>query len=96
MLLLDVTGSWRLVNEKALYKAVSKACLVSRAGTAGAQRDLALFDFFALVSPTDPLGFLESGFLGTSFSIKNSLPHFGQVRRANRILSITVPITRAA
>jgi len=30
------------------------------------------------------------------FSIRNSLPHFGQVRRLTRILSITVPIISGA
>jgi hypothetical protein len=58
------------------------------------QRIFALLDFFALMSPTDPLGFLESGFLGTSFSIKNSLEHFGQVRRDIKSLSMIVPMTR--
>jgi hypothetical protein len=51
-------------------------------------------DFFALVVPTDPLGFLESGFLGTSFSIKNSLAHFGQLRRDIESLSMIVPMTK--
>jgi hypothetical protein len=49
---------------------------------------------------TDPLGFLSppSGFFGISFSITNSLPHFGQVRRLTRpgILSITLPIVSGA
>jgi hypothetical protein len=54
----------------------------------------ALVDFFALVVPTDPLGFLESGFRGTSFSIRNSLAHFGQVRRDIKSLSMIVPMTK--
>ena len=61
---------------------------------AGHQRNFALVDFFALVGPTDPLGFLESGFLGTSFSIKNSLPHWEQLRRDIKSLSMIVPTTR--
>jgi len=58
------------------------------------QCNFALVDFFALVGPTDPLGFLESGFLGTSFSIKNSLEHFGQLRRDIKSLSMIVPTTK--
>jgi hypothetical protein len=81
------------VNEKVLHKAVSKTCRVPRTGTADSQRNLALVDFLAFVGPTDPLGFLESGFLGTSFSIKNSLPHWGQLRRDIKSLSMIVPTT---
>lgn len=51
-------------------------------------------DFFALGVPTDPLGFFESGFLGTSFSIRNSLAHFGQVRRDIESFSMIVPTTK--
>jgi hypothetical protein len=76
-----VVGSWRLVDKLIVT-------------IAGPQRNLALFDFFVLVSPTDPLGFLESGFLGTSFSIKNSLPHWEQLRRDIKSLSMIVPTTR--
>jgi hypothetical protein len=61
---------------------------------AGAQCNFALLDFFALLGPTDPLGFLESGFRGTSFSIKNSLPHLGQLRRDIESLSMIVPMTK--
>jgi len=61
---------------------------------AGHQRNFALVDFFALVDPTDPLGFLESGFLGTSFSIRNSSAHFGQLRRDIKSLSMIVPMTK--
>jgi hypothetical protein len=63
-------------------------------GFVGVQPDFALVDFFALIGPTDPLGFLESGFLGTSFSIRNSLPHFGHVRRDIKSLSMIVPMTK--
>ncbi len=61
---------------------------------AGTQCNFALVDFFALVRPTDPLGFLESGFLGTSFSIKNSLPHLGQLRCDIKSLSMIVPMIK--
>jgi hypothetical protein len=81
------------VNEKVLYKAVSKTFPVPRT-TADSQRNLPLVDFFAFVGPTDPLGFLESGFLGTSFSIKNSLAHWEQLRRDINGLSMIVPTTR--
>jgi len=60
---------------------------------AGPQRDFAVVDFFALVAPTDPLGF-GVRLSGTSFSIKNSLEHFGQVRRDIKSLSMIVPMTR--
>ena len=81
MLFPDVTGSWRLVDKRIV-------------AIAGAQRNLALVDFFALLGPTDPLGFLESGFLGKSFSIKNSLPHLEQLRRDITTLSMIVPMTK--
>src|SRR5216684_6290605 len=58
------------------------------------QRNLALVDFFSLVGPTDPLGFLESGFLGTSSSIRNSFAHFGQLRRDIKSLPMIVPMTK--
>ena len=51
-------------------------------------------DFVALAVPTDPMGFLDSGSRGTSFSIRNSLPHFGQVRRDIKSLSMIVPMTK--
>jgi hypothetical protein len=54
----------------------------------------ALVDFLALIVPTDPLGFLESGFFATSFSIRNSLAHFGQVRRDIGSFSMIVPMTK--
>jgi hypothetical protein len=60
----------------------------------GAQRNFALVDFIAFDGPTDPLGFLESSFLGTSFSIRNSLAHFGHVRRDIKSLSMIVPMTK--
>jgi hypothetical protein len=65
----DAGGSWRLVDKRVV-------------AIAGSQRNFALVDFFALVGPTDPLGFLESGFLGTSFSIKNSLETLTKPPRA--------------
>ena len=77
----DVTGSWRLMNKRIV-------------AIAGHQRNFALVDFFALVGPTDPLGFLESSFLGTSFSIRNSFAHFGQLRRDIKGLSMIVPMTK--
>ena len=76
----DVGGSWRLVDKRIV-------------AIAGSQRNFALVDFFALVGPTDPLGFLESGLRATSFSIRNSLAHFGQVRRDIKSLSMIVPMT---
>ena len=76
-----VDGSWRLVDKRTVT-------------IAGAQRNFALVDFFALVGPTDPLGFLESGFRGTSFSIRNSFAHFGQLWRDIKSLSKIVPMTK--
>ena len=58
------------------------------------ERHFALVDFFALVGLTDLMGFLESGFRGTSFSSRNSVPHFGQVRRDIKSLSMIVPMTK--
>lgn len=78
---MNVLGSWRLVDKRIV-------------AIAGHQRNFALIGFFALVGPTDPLGFLEPGFLGTSFSIRNSSAHFGQLRRDIRSLSMIVPMTR--
>jgi len=37
---------------------------------------------------------LESGFLGTSFSIRKSSAHFGQLRRDIKSLSMIVPMTK--
>jgi len=80
-IIVKVHGSWRLVDKRIV-------------AIAGHQRNFALVDFFALVDLTDPLGFLESGFLGTSFSIRNSSAHFGQLRRDIKSLSMIVPMTK--